>query len=294
MIHTKILATTFLSLLLVGSATATEDTASDNVKADGDKIIIISTGGKKYNYYKVGGKLKGLLPDPNKVKVITSKGSKENLDRLMAGEADIGFVQLDALAWFIDKNPDAESTLALRGSLYKECVHLVINPKGKVTDEDHLQTKENVTIGVDVKGSGTAITYDYMLQLEKKYKNAKVENIGGLQALSTLATLGGGLDAMIFVSKPSAKGKLQRTVASNDSLDFIDLDDGNLDSTYKPLGRPIYEFETIEVEDKFIGGTVTVPCVEAGVVTRKDADTGLIESLSDILLNYKSTLLGKS
>ena len=45
--------------------------------------LVITTGSKKGNYYKVGQRIKSQFPN---TEVITSRGSIENFDRLMGGK----------------------------------------------------------------------------------------------------------------------------------------------------------------------------------------------------------------
>ena len=118
---------------------------------------IITTGGKTGSYIKVGHNLKALLGTGE---VITSKGSVENLDRLVKGEAQIGLVQMDAYAWYALKHPEVETELEIMGSLYEECAYLAVNTGGKVLNEDDLQSVQNATIAIGSKGSGTAAVRD--------------------------------------------------------------------------------------------------------------------------------------
>ncbi len=123
----------------------------------------ITTGGKSGAYFKVGNNLAKLVKGG---KVLESKGSVENLERLVSGEADIGIVQLDAYAWYLSKHPKASAKIEIMGDLFKECIHIAVNKNGKVQDEDDLQS-EGATIAIGPQGSGTAVSWDYMMKLEK-------------------------------------------------------------------------------------------------------------------------------
>lgn len=118
--------------------------------------VTISTGSKKGNYFKVGHKLSAAIGGSNEV--VTSKGSVENLDRLMSGEAQVALVQMDAYAWYLDKHPEAANELEIMGDLYKECAYLAVQCKGKVRNEDDLQKVKNITIAAGKRGSGTSVT----------------------------------------------------------------------------------------------------------------------------------------
>lgn len=248
---------------------------------------VITTGGTKGNYFKVGNKLKGLIGG----EVLSSKGSVENMDRIMKGEANVGIVQMDAYAWYIAEHPEAEDRLEVMGPLYEECVYLAVNKNGPVQDEDDLQN-EGVTVAVGKKGSGTAVTWDFMRQLEPEYKNAGTSFKGGIRALGKLAAKPNGkLNAVMWVTKPNLEGKLAQTVLKNENLEFVDLDDKDLNDDYEPTGKPIYNFKKISASGGLFGGSVKTICVEAVIIADADADEDMLDNISDMVLNYKSSLL---
>src|SRR5437879_3620041 len=61
----------------------------------------LCTGNSELNYAKAGHYLKQRAPS---VDVIYTKGSIDNLDKIVAGECDGGFVQSDALMVYSQKN----------------------------------------------------------------------------------------------------------------------------------------------------------------------------------------------
>ena len=248
----------------------------------------ITTGSKNGNYFKVGNRLSATIGGKNTI--LNSKGSVENLKRLMSGEAQMGLVQMDAYAWFISKHPEATNDLEIMGKLYKECAYLAVQCKGAVQNEDDLQTKKNVTIAVGKKGSGTAVTWDYMINLEPKYKNSAVSFSGGSRALGKLAAQ--QLEAVMWVTAPKLTGKMASTVMKNKDLCLVGFNDKDLNDKLPATGEPVYEFLTIDTEKGFWNDKeITTACVDAVIVARSDTDEDILESVSDILLNYKATLL---
>lgn len=248
---------------------------------------IITTGGKTGSYIKVGHNLKSVIGTGE---VITSKGSVQNLDRLLKGKAQIGLVQMDAFAWYVLKHPEAATELEIMGSLYEECAYMAVNTGGKVLNEDDLQTVSNATIAVGSKGSGTAVTWDYMLKLEPKYKNTAVAFSGGTRALGKL--LAKQVDAVMWVTKPQLDGKMAQTVMKNKELQLVGFNDKDLNDKLPSTGKPVYQFRTIDTKKGFFNDQeITTACVEAVVVARTDTDEEILESVSDALLNYKQTLL---
>lgn len=251
------------------------------------KEIVITTGSKTGNYIKVGHSLKTIIGG----NVIPSKGSVENMDRIMKGEANIAIVQMDAYAKYVSDNPEAASKLEIMGPLYEECVYLAVNKDGPIKSEDDLQ-QEGVTIACGKQGSGTAVSWDYMRQLEPGYKKAGVSFAGGTRALGKLASKpNGDINAVMWVTKPDLTGKLAQTVLKNDNLEFLDVDDKDLNDVYKPTGQPIYRFKTIKASGGFFGGKVETICVDAVIIADSEMDEDVLEKLSDVVLNYKSSLV---
>lgn len=252
----------------------------------------ITTGSKAGAYFKVGTNLVTLVKGG---KVIESKGSVENMDRLVSGEADIGIVQLDAYAWYLNKYPKASTKIEVVGSLFKECIHIAVNKNGKVQDEDDLQSA-GATIAIGKQGSGTAVSWDYMMKLEPGYKKSAVSFTGGSRALSKLALSSKGdkssIDAVMWVARPDLNNKYLKIVRENPNLKMIEVDDKDLNDSYKPLGRPIYTFEVLPTKDGlFSKGKIEVPCMEAALIARTGADNAVLESVADALLSYKATLI---
>lgn len=248
---------------------------------------VITTGSKKGTYIKVGHNLKAMLGTGS---VITSKGSVQNLDRLINGEAQLGLVQMDAYAWYVAKHPGSESELEIMGSLYEECAYMAVNKTGKVKNEDDLQSVKDVTIAIGSKGSGTAVTWDYMLQLEPKYKNSGVSFSGGTRALGKLAAK--QIDAVMWVTKPALEGKMAQTVMKNKDLQLVGFNDKDLNDKLPSTGKAVYNFRKIDIAKGFLNDKeLTTACVEAVIVARVDTDEEVLESVSDALLNYKQSLL---
>lgn len=268
-----------LALLVSGSALA----AGENARYK------VTTGSKTGTYFRVGLNLTGIVSGGH---VLSSKGSVQNLDRLASGEADIAIVQLDALAWYANKKPAEAANIEVLGPLYKECAYMAVNCKGKIGDEDDI--KKGVTIAAGKKGSGSAVSWDYMRQLNTAYKDAAVVFQGGPRALGKLASSpDSGVDGVLWVIKPDiSKNKSLKTVMKNDNLCMIDLDDYSLNNEFKPLGKPIYEFMKIDIaKGLFNDKEITVPCVDAVLVARSDIDEELLDEVADTVLNYKASLV---
>jgi len=245
----------------------------------------ITTGSKKGNYYKVGVRIASQFKGSQ---VLTSKGSIENLDRLMEGKADVAIAQKDAFRYYVTKHPEAEDKIDLVGDLYQECAFLVVNKDGKVKDDGDLQ-HEGVTIAVGRKGSGSQVTWDYMSILEPGFKKATSIPKGGNRVLAKVAS--GKYDAALMVMRPDPKLWLFKTVSNNDKLEFGDITDWDLNDKYE--GKPIYTFEKVKTSDGFFGSKVKTICTQASVFIRSDLDDDIADDLSGLLLNHLNYLKGE-
>jgi len=126
--------------------------------------------------------------------------------------------------------------------LKDECVHLVVNKKGKVKDDGDLQ-KEGTKVYVGKIGSGSYITWKYFTKLEPGFKKAAALPKAGSRALAKIAD--GKVDAYFIVLTPNLSNKLNRTVCNNDKLEFADVTDWDLND--KLDGKQIYTFKNVKV-----------------------------------------------
>lgn len=255
--------------------------------------VVISTGGRGGSYFATGQQLETVLKEFDyTTKVEKSKGSVENIKRVVAGEATLGFTQIDALAWWMNRNPTEHSKIKLLGNLFQECVYIAVNKKGPIGDEDDLQSKKG-KIAVQKRGSGSAVTWDFMRQLEPGYAKSQTFFQGGMQALSQLASKPDGeINAFMWVSNPEKLDqRYLKTVLGNKALKLVDVDDKDLNDSFKPLGRPIYTFEKPDVAKGFINDQeIKTICMDAVVIASSSADDDLLDDVADILLNNRNRL----
>lgn len=279
---------------LLASALALAFYGSAAVASD----ITITTGGKGGSYNTTGEKLAEMLRGfDHTVTVERSAGSVENINRVASGEATLGFTQLDALAWWMNRNPSptGKSPVKVLGNLFSECVYIAVNRDGPIGDEDDLQSDKG-KIAVQKQGSGSAVTWEYMRELEPGYGESTVVFEGGMQTLAQLAAEpDGAINAFMWVSNPnSLDQRYLQTVLGNDALELIDVDDKDLNDKYEPLGRAIYRFEEPEVAKGLIfDQEIETICMDAVVIATPNADDETLDDMADIMLNQRSVLLGQ-
>lgn len=202
----------------------------------------LCTGGEAGNYFFAGNVLKKNSASVN-VNVLSSRGSVENLDRMMEGKCDGGFVQVDALRVYGERNARSIAAVERAGSLYREYVHLVCNRDAKLSRITDLTDKHVVAVGPD--GSGSRIMWDgFVLADKKKYGKITTSPLAGLRALNAVSD-GTQVTCMIFT------GALNLPLLKNDATNLTDrivlvpANDGDFDNARDQRGKRIYNLEDI-------------------------------------------------
>lgn len=255
--------------------------------------VVISTGGRGGSYFATGERLATVLVEYDyDAEAVKSAGSVENIDRVASGEATLGFTQLDALAWWMNRNPEQAGNLKVLGNLYPECVYIAVNKNSVVTDEGDLQNK-NTKIAVQKRGSGSAVSWAYMQELEKDFANGATHFKGGLQLLNELANNPKGeINAFLWVSDPTnLDQRYLKTVLENDNLELVDIKDWDLNDEHPELKRSIYRFEEPDVAKGLLFDTeLSTICMDAVVVGNADADDDMIDDVVDVLTLNRARL----
>lgn len=97
--------------------------------AQEDNVIKIATGGSKGTYTKIFASLQAVCGEPAGLQLmeVPSGGSDDNIDKMLAKQADAGFVQIDTLKYMenIDGMRVNANKLRVLFPLYPEEVHVV-------------------------------------------------------------------------------------------------------------------------------------------------------------------------
>jgi TRAP-type uncharacterized transport system substrate-binding protein len=274
-------------LLLLATLTASQFALAEPVS--------ITTGSRGGSYFGTGEKLAEILKEYDyETSVTKSQGSLENIKRVANGEATLGFTQLDALAWWMNRNPTPadQTKIKVMGNLFTECVYIAVNKNGPIDDEDDLQSDEG-KIAVQKRGSGSAVTWEYMRELEPGYAESTVFFQGGMQTLASLANNPNGeINAFMWVSNPeNLQQRYLHTVLNSDELTLIDVDDKDLNDSYEPLDRSIYRFEEPKIAKGFIlDKEIETICMDAVVIANSNASEDTLDDVADILINHRKRL----
>lgn len=157
-------------------------------------------------------------------------GSKANLLAVNSGEADIGFVQLDALVTMPHENVE------VMGIFMYEVAHLVAPVKGPVDSCDDLESKKKYSVGMNFL-SGTKLTHEAMIKVDKDFALADAKDFDqGGKAIN--AMMQGNLQSYFFVSGPGSEN-IKRILASPE-LEFKDCWDRDF-KDYKIGQRQLYQ-----------------------------------------------------
>ncbi|MFP5300078.1 TAXI family TRAP transporter solute-binding subunit [Cobetia sp. SIMBA_158] len=250
--------------------------------------VIITTGKSGGGYHGVfGTNLARVLKEQgHDASVVTSLGSIQNLDRVNSGEAHIGFTQGDAFAAWSKKHPN--SNVEEIGSLGEECVFVATREDG-IDDEDDIG--EGTKIAVGEKGTGSAVSWDYLRTLEDDYAEASTFYQGGIRSLAKVAS--GQFDAFLWVTAPgNLNHSYLEAVNANDDLRVISLNDYSLNEKL-PSGETVYEFHDVVVrEGRFSDTEVETPCTSVLAVANTEMGAEALESAAAAIMMNANRIRG--
>jgi len=228
------------------------------------KKIIISTGSKTGNYFKIAQQYReALAKEGIDLEIINSSGSGENINRLLNTQADIAFVQGGT-----GKEGDPLQSL---GSLYYEPLWIFLRKEikaEKITDLSGLR----IAIGQD--GSGTQILAKELLDLNHiGDKTAKLLAISSTDASNALTN--SEIDAAFIVS--SAKSASVQKLLHNDQLELMGFLRADTYTKLLPyLSKVVLPEGIIDLASNFPAQADTLLAPTANLVVREDFNPALI------------------
>jgi len=229
----------FAALALIGALTLSA--APSNAEAAKFRLC---TGNKELNYAKAGHYLKQRAQN---VDVVYTKGSIDNLDKIVAGECDGGFVQSDALMVYSQRNAKAISTLERAGILYQEQVHMICNRKYDLGRMVNL--KKDMTVAVGADGSGGNTTWSGFVMADKdRYGKISTSPLSGDRMLSAVAD-GSLVQCGLIVTAlnaPFIKNEVQK---AGSTVILVGTDDRDMTKTAKDArGQAVYTYGEIPAD----------------------------------------------
>lgn len=261
--------------------------------AHADDTLNITTGGKSGVYNTVYGvNLASALGEFGfKTAITPSKGSIDNLDRIAAGTAVIGFTQADAFMYWRQTHPNDVQKVDVAGKLGEECVFAIVKKDGKINSASDLGGPVKVAVGDPT--SGSFASWSYLQSLVKDYNKAETYGTGSTRALAKVLT--GDYDAFLFVSAAGKPNEFQEIVNQpNSGLKFIDMSSWHVDDKL-PNGEAVYTKETIVTKvNSFKDDKVDVPCMNTLVVASKNLTDDQADALSKVMLKNRGRVMGSS
>lgn len=252
--------------------------------------IVITSGAKGGTYHGVyGANMASIFRETaSGAKLLTSKGSVENIERVASGEAHIGFTQADAFMRWASLNADAANNITIMGTLAQECIYVAVAEDGKIGSEDDIG--KGVKLAAQKKGSGAAETWAYQQQLEPDYSKAQTYYKGGVMALGQVAA--GQLDAVLWVTDPNNLDhkylKLVNTKGSG--LKLIDWDDWDVNDKL-PTGESVYEFKEVETSRGWFADSINTACTSVLTIINNSISEEAQEELATILAFNKDRIV---
>ncbi len=164
------------------------------------KRIVITTGGESGAYYQFAQRYAAILArDGITLEVKSSAGSLENLDRLKADQAQVGFVQGGVVPPKEDPDAEDDSGLLSLGSLFYEPVWVFYRGERDLTRLTELRGKR---IAIGQEGSGVRQLAQQLLAANEIEAGDHLVPLSGLSAAEELQQ--GRIDAAFIIASESA------------------------------------------------------------------------------------------
>ena len=246
--------------------------------------LTFTTGGSQGTYYGFGSVLAQYVSANTNVDItaIESGGSKANIEAMAEGEADLGFVQSDVMAYAYDGTRlfegEAVDDISVAAALYMEQVQIVTtNPDVKTVAD--LKGK-NVSIGA--AGSGVyfnAIDVLGAYGLTESDINATYQSFGD----SADALQDGKIDAAFVVA--GAPTTAITSLATAKDVYLVNLDDEHIDKLiaespyYTKYVIPAGTYEGLDTD------TTTVAVGAVVIVNDEVSEDAVYQTVSTIFEN---------
>ena len=164
------------------------------------KRIVITTGGESGAYYQFAQRYAAILArDGITLEVRASAGSLENLDRLKADEAQVGFVQGGVMPPKEDPDAEDDSRLLSLGSMFYEPVWVFYRGERDLTRLTDLRGKR---IAIGQEGSGVRQLAQQLLAANEIQAGEHLVPLSGLKAAEELQQ--GRIDAAFIIAAENA------------------------------------------------------------------------------------------
>ncbi|MFF1276443.1 TAXI family TRAP transporter solute-binding subunit [Streptomyces marokkonensis] len=253
--------------------------------------ITLSTGTRSGVYQKYGELLRTSLgrhmPDLE-VRLETSDGSQENVQRVATGQADFAIAAADAVETYkLDDRPGAGR---LRGvaRLYDDYVQLAVASDSDIRSVEDLRGKR---VAIGPPNSGVRLIANRVLKAAGIDPETDVKpSSDGID--SGPERLGHGLDAFFWSGGLPTDGL--KTYTEQAALRFVPIDAGLVSELHDQGGASRYYRATNMPESAYpgsqLGSAVPTMAVSNLLITRTDVDPRLVEWLTRIVLRSRDNI----
>jgi TRAP transporter TAXI family solute receptor len=272
--------------------TAVEAEDTGLAPKDGGSSLTFTTGGDQGTYYGFGGVMAQKVGEVTSTSVtaITSGGSQANIENLEMGDADLGFVQSDVMAYAYNgerlfEEDGAVENFSTVAALYMEQVQIV------TLDPDIKTVADLAGKKVSIGAAGSGVYYN-AIDILGVYGLTEDDIVPTYQSFgdSTEALQDGQIDAAFVVA--GAPTTAVTSLAATQDVYLVSLDDEHIDQLVAE--SPYYTKYVISADTYGTPEDVSTVAVGAVVIARDDVSDedvynflyGVFENLDDLALSH--------
>jgi TRAP transporter TAXI family solute receptor len=248
----------------------------------------IGTGGTAGTYYPIGGLIANAISNPPQLvsTAVASNGSVANVNAIVGGAAESGFVQADVAYWafsgtgVFQGKPKVEDLRSI-ANLYPESVHLVVRKAANVKSIGDLKGKK---VSLDEPGSGTLLNARAILgAFGVTEKDIKAEFVKPNQAAELMKD--GSLDAFFFTGGFPAAA-ISELASTGSGIDILPIAGPEVEKLQKD--SPFFALDEIPAGTYKDVGAVKTIAVGAHWVTSAKISPDTVYAVTKALWSDKS------
>jgi uncharacterized protein len=191
----------------------------------------------------------GKTPGTVSANILTTGGSYENIDKMLANECQAAMVQNDVLTHVLASRPQAKMNFEVAAKPFQEAIHLIC-AKDVVGHSlsDVVKHADDIIMLVGNESGGSHFTWQKLSTVSKRLSSIPISNKSGLRALA-LVSEEGVLDdnegkrrktCMVYVGRKGIDLIRQDAEVRSDRLKLMDIDIAAVFELKGPKGETLY------------------------------------------------------